>query len=96
MRVEDDSEALLRGAADRAHELLAFTYPRDRWYVRTIIALENFWLWLTGNRLRAFVHSPERMGAVLEAAGFVRATRREAFLWTLDLYRRGDAKLTRH
>jgi hypothetical protein len=59
--------------------------------VRTIIALENFWVWLTGNTLRAFVHSPERMGAVLEAAGLVRATRREAFLWTLDLYRRGNA-----
>jgi 2-polyprenyl-3-methyl-5-hydroxy-6-metoxy-1,4-benzoquinol methylase len=86
-----DSEALLRGAADRARQLLAFTYPLDRWYVRTIIALENFWLWLTGNTLRAFVHSPERMGAVLEAAGLVRATRREAFLWTFDLYRRGDA-----
>jgi len=86
-----DVEALLRGAAARARQLLAFTYPLDRWYVRTIITLENFWLWLTGNTLRAFVHSPERMGAVLEAAGLVRATRREAFLWTLDLYRRGDA-----
>lgn len=84
-----DAEALLRGAGDRARELLAFTYPRDRWYVRTIFALENFWLWLTGNKFRAFVHSPERMGAVLEAAGLVRTTRRQTLPWTLDLYRRG-------
>ena len=86
-----DSEALLRGAADRARRLLAFTYPRDRWYVRTLFALENFWLRLTGNRFRAFVHSPQRMGAVLEAAGLVRASRRETLAWILDLYRRGDA-----
>ncbi len=85
-----DAEALLQQAAARARQLLAFTYPRDRWYVRTLIVLENFWLRLTGKEFRAFVHAPERMGAVLEAAGLVRATRRETLVWTLDLYRRGD------
>jgi magnesium-protoporphyrin O-methyltransferase len=85
-----DAEALLRQAAGLARQLLAFTYPRDRWYVRTLIVLENLWLRLTGKEFRAFVHAPERMGAVLEAAGLVRATRRETFVWTLDLYRRGS------
>jgi 2-polyprenyl-3-methyl-5-hydroxy-6-metoxy-1,4-benzoquinol methylase len=84
-----DAEALLRQAAGRAAELLALTYPRDRWSVRTLIALENFWRRLTGKEFRAFVHRPEHMGAVLEAAGLVRATRRETLVWTLDLYRRG-------
>jgi len=43
-----------------------------------------------GFAVLVFVHGPERMGAVLEAAGLVRATRRETLVWTLDLYRRGD------
>ena len=43
-----------------------------------------------GFAVLVFVHGPERMGAVLEAAGLVRATRREALVWTLDLYRRVD------
>jgi 2-polyprenyl-3-methyl-5-hydroxy-6-metoxy-1,4-benzoquinol methylase len=64
-----DAEALLRQAAGRARQLLAFTYPRNRWYVRTLIVLENLWLRLTGKKFRAFVHAPERMAAVLEAAG---------------------------
>jgi magnesium-protoporphyrin O-methyltransferase len=34
-----DAEALLQGAAARTRQLLAFTYPRDRWYVRTMIAI---------------------------------------------------------
>lgn len=85
-----DSETLLRAAADRARRLLAFTYPRDRWYVRALFVLENFWLRVTGNRFRAFVHPPQHMGAVLEAAGLVRASRRETITWILDLYRRGD------
>jgi 2-polyprenyl-3-methyl-5-hydroxy-6-metoxy-1,4-benzoquinol methylase len=83
-----DGEMLLREAAGRARQLLAFTYPQDRWYVRTLILLENFWQRLRGKEFRAFVHAPERMGAVLEAAGLVRATRRETLVWTLDLYRR--------
>ncbi len=68
-----------------AEALLAFTYPRDRWYVRTLFVLVNFWLRLTGKEFRAFVHAPERMTAVLEAAGLVRATQRETLVWMLDL-----------
>jgi hypothetical protein len=83
-----DSEALLRGAADRARQLLAFTYPHDRWYVRMMVALENLWRRLTGNRFRAFVHAPHRMDATLEAAGLVRDARRTTFGWVLELYRR--------
>lgn len=83
------AEALLRQAAGRARQLLAFTYPRNRWYVQTLIVLENLWRRLTGNKFRAFVHMPDRMGAVLESAGLVRAARRETLVWTLDLYRRG-------
>ncbi len=84
-----DAEALLQKAAGRARQLLAFTYPRDRWYVRTLIVLENLWMRITGKEFRAFVHTPDRMGAVLESAGLVRDTRRETLVWTLDLYRRG-------
>jgi hypothetical protein len=52
-------------------------------------AVGNFWLWLTGKRFRAFVHAPERMAAILEPAGLVRATRRETLMWKLDLYHKG-------
>ena len=86
-----DAEALLRGAAARTRQRLAFTYPRNRWHVRMMVAIENFWRRLTSSKFRAFVHSPQRMGAVLETAGFVRASHRDTFMWTLDLYSRGSA-----
>jgi len=72
--------------------VLAFTYPRDRWYVRTMFAFGNFWLRLTGKKFRAFVHAPERMAAVLEAAGLVHAAQPETLVWMLDLYHRGSAR----
>jgi SAM-dependent methyltransferase len=83
-----DVEALLRGAAARARHMVAFTYPRDVWYVRAGVVLENCWYGLRQDPFRAFVHSPERMGSVLESAGFVRTTRRATLQWALDLYRR--------
>jgi hypothetical protein len=83
-----DVEALLRGAAARARRMLAFTYPRDRWYVHVAVALENSWYRLNQNPFRAFVHSPDRMASVLESAGFVRAARHATLQWALDLYHR--------
>jgi magnesium-protoporphyrin O-methyltransferase len=84
-----DSEALLAAAAARTRQVLAFTYPRDRWYVRSMFVLANFWLRLTGKKFRAFVHAPERMAAVFETSGLVRATQRETFVWALGVYHRG-------
>jgi magnesium-protoporphyrin O-methyltransferase len=81
-------EALLRGATARARRVVAFTYPRDVWYVRAAVVLENFWYWLRRDAFRAFVHSPERMEHVLESAGFVRTARRATLEWAFDLYRR--------
>ncbi len=83
-----DVQALLRGAAARARSMVAFTYPRDRWYVHAAVALENSWYSLRRDPFRAFVHSPERMASVLEASGFVRAARHSTLEWAFDLYRR--------
>src|ERR1700758_4029638 len=78
-----DPEALLGAAAVKTRQVLAFTYPRDRWHVRTMFALGNFWLRLTGKKFRAFVHAPERMAAILEDAGLVRATQCKTLVWML-------------
>jgi magnesium-protoporphyrin O-methyltransferase len=83
-----DVEALLRGAAARARRMVAFTYPRDLWYVHASVAVENSWYRLRQDGFRAFVHSPERMASVLEGGGFVRAARHATLVWALDLYRR--------
>ena len=86
-----DGEALLRKAAEQTLHLFAFTYPRDRWYIRMTIAMENLWRRLTGNKFHAFVHPPQRMEAALKAAGLIRATQRGTFVWVLELYRREGA-----
>ncbi len=86
-----DAEALLRAAAVRTRQLLAFSYPRNRWYVRMVIALENLWRQLRGNPFRTFVHLPQRMSAVLEAAGLARTARGATLVWTVDVYCRNSS-----
>jgi magnesium-protoporphyrin O-methyltransferase len=85
-----DVDALLWAASARARRLIAFTYPRDRWYVRAAFALENLWLRLTRNPFRAFIHSPQQMASLLEAAGFARAAHRDSLAWSLDLFHRSN------
>jgi hypothetical protein len=88
-----DFEAMLSAAAARARRLLGLTYPRNRWYVRAFFALGNFLFQVRGSRFRAFVHPPERMQAVLEAAGLVRTGSFGTFLWEGEVYcRRGGAE----
>lgn len=84
-----DAEALLSTAVARTRQLLAFTYPRDRWYVRMIFALQNMMRWIKGNAFRTFVHSPKEMTSLLERAGFLRQARRGTLVWVADLYHRG-------
>jgi hypothetical protein len=85
------AEALLGAAAARPRQLLAFSYPREGWYVRIMIALEYFLPRLQGKEFRAFVHAPNRMRSALEAAGLVRAAQRKTQAWMLDLCRRDGA-----
>lgn len=81
-------EGLLHGAAARARHFVAFTYPRDVWYVRAAVVVENCWYHLRRDPFRAFVHSPQRMASILESAGLVRAARHATLQWALDLYHR--------
>jgi len=83
-----DAEALLQAAAARTRQLLPVTYPRDRGYVRTLIALQNFLRRLKGNGFRSFARPPQQMSATFGAAGIARAARRQTLVWVLDLYRR--------
>jgi len=86
-----DAEDLLRGAATRTLQLLAFSYPRDHWYMRTTTAVQNFLRWMKGKAFRTFVHSPQQMSGVLERAGLVRAATQGTLAWMVDLYCRvGD------
>ena len=81
-------EALLNPALRHAEKCFALSYPRDLWYVRLGVLLENAQRRLTKNPSRTYVHPAVRMEAVIRAAGFKLSTRRETWMWSIDVYTR--------
>lgn len=84
-------ESLLRQAANHARRLLALSYPRDRWYVRLMMAADNVARGLRGNSFRSFVHPVAAMEALLTSAGFRRVSRTASLAWCMDVFRRDAA-----
>ena len=81
-------EALLNAALRHAEVCLALSYPRDVWYVRLGVKLENVQRRLRKNSFRTFVHPARRMQDVIRSAGFELSTRRETWIWSVDVYLR--------
>jgi magnesium-protoporphyrin O-methyltransferase len=81
-------EPLLRQAAQHARVLLAMSYPRDRWYVRLVLAAENFVRQLRRNAFQSFVHPVADMEALLTDAGFQRVSGTGTLVWRMDVFRR--------
>jgi len=83
-----DAKALLEAAAARTRRLLASSYPRDRWDVRIVTAVQNLWRRLRGSAFRTYVHAPGQMDATLERAGLCRVARQTTSIWVIDVYER--------
>ena len=81
-------EPLLDAALGHADEYLALSYPRDVWFVRLGVMLENSQRRLTKNSFRTFVHPAARMEQMIGAAGFELVSRRETWMWSVDVYTR--------
>lgn len=79
---------LLDQAARHSRQWLALSYPRDRWYVRLGIWLENLVLRLQRDSFRAFGHPVAAMDALLRQAGFVPVGHDATLVWESSLYRR--------
>lgn len=82
-------EPFLEQALRRAEVGFALSYPRDRWYVRVAVWLENA-MRSRKSSFRTFVHPAARMQQIIERAGFELVSRRCTVAWSADvLVRRG-------
>lgn len=79
-------QQLLDAALDRAEQCLALSYPRDVWYVRAAMQLENGGRWLARNAFRTFVHSAAAIEATIGRGGFRLVSRHQTWMWSADVY----------
>jgi len=76
-----------------AQRYFAFSYPKDRWYVRAWVGLENLGRQITRNEFRSFVHPVAAMESVIHRSGFKRLSRSWTRIWCADVYGRSSAAL---
>jgi SAM-dependent methyltransferase len=82
-------DLMLEEAARHALRGLAVSYPRDRWFVRAGMWLENARR-SRKSGFRTFVHPPTQMQQVIESAGFELTRRRTTVMWSIDIFVRRD------
>ena len=80
-------ERLLDESVRHADRHFALSYPRDVWYVRTWVRVENLARHLRGNPFRTFVHSASAMDHVIRRTGFELVNRSCTWTWCADMYR---------
>jgi hypothetical protein len=83
-----DFRRLLSTAAEHSVRALAFTYPRETWYLRMGLKIINFFQRLRRDPFRVFLHPVNEMDALLNAEGFKRVSLRRLFVWEMALYQR--------
>jgi 2-polyprenyl-3-methyl-5-hydroxy-6-metoxy-1,4-benzoquinol methylase len=83
-----DFRGLLKAAADHSQRVLAFTYPRQTWYMQVGLRVINFFQGIRKDPFRVFLHPVAEMDALLKREGFQRLTLRRLFVWEMALYRR--------
>jgi hypothetical protein len=78
---------MLDEATHRAVRGLAVSYPRDRWFVRAGMWVENARR-AHKSGFRTFVHPPALIRAAIERAGFRLSWRRTTVMWAVDVFQR--------
>jgi len=87
------AEPLLEAALSRSSGVFAFSYPRDRWYVRAFVTLQNVLRALAGNTYRGYVHPARSMHAVIERRGFRQVSSRGGPVWCVEVHALANAVL---
>lgn len=78
-------EDLLACALERATRGFAFSYPRERWYMRAALASANVLLRTTSG-FRTFVHPEGAMRRLIERGGFELVHHRHNLAWSADVF----------
>ncbi|MBI5933343.1 MAG: class I SAM-dependent methyltransferase [Chloroflexi bacterium] len=83
-----DYKSLLKAAASRSSRALVMAYPRENGLSRFVITVMDWFLKISRNPFRVFVHPVAEMNALLRAEGLQRKSLSRLFVWEVALYQR--------
>ena len=76
-----DWKAMLTAAIGNSNEVVALTFPNDRWWTRWGIRIGNMMCRVSGRSFRGFVHSPGPMISLLQRSGFAIVSEVPGTVW---------------
>lgn len=83
-----DYRRLIQLSTACSKRLYAVAYPRDGWWAKALIFLENLLHRARGSSFRAFVHPVGEIKKLIEARGFLLSSERISGLWRIEVYAR--------
>jgi magnesium-protoporphyrin O-methyltransferase len=86
-----DFHRLLTAAASNSRRVLAMTYPRETWYTRLALGVDNALQELRGAPFRGFLHPIREMDRLLTDQGMARVFFKRLLVWELAVYTRISA-----
>ncbi len=81
-----DVEALVSLSGDRATRLYGLVLPRDGWYVRLAIRLNNLLFILRRSPYRSYAHPNRQIDSIAKWSGLTRIAERRTMFWRVVLY----------
>lgn len=82
------AEQLVNSSVEKTKRVYALTYPRNRWFIRTLVNISALLFKLVGSDFRPYVHSPESIEAWITQAGFKKAFQDHTFIWVSQVYKK--------
>jgi len=89
----EGAEELVSNSGAHARQLYGLVLPRDRWYVRWLIKLDNVRWWLRRSAYRAHAHSNVRIDELLAVAGLRIRSEAATRYWRVVLYERDGTEV---
>lgn len=87
-----DMDLLVDHAARKTRRLFGAVYPRDAWWVRSVVRAINVILRVRRTSFRVFVHPPAAIDDVLRRTGLERAALHRTAVWEVVVYRTPEAR----
>ncbi|MGB5281709.1 MAG: methyltransferase domain-containing protein [Arenicellales bacterium] len=81
-----DADGLVHASLKKTNRVYALTYPRNRWYIRTMMGISAFMLKLVRSDFRPFVHDPEVIEKWITETGFSKAYQNNNMVWLTQVY----------
>ena len=83
-----DMRRLVGLSSARARRFYGVVYPRDTWWTRLGIKLENAFCRVSRNPFRAFVHATTAVDGIIRGNGLQPRFQRQTFIWQVVVYAR--------